>query len=94
MPTLTSSDPPLGKAWVALQPSSVNSKHSYTSKRGVLGQVLIEGHGFQHHLLPYLRSIQKMQAVAFPYGKAQMSDVQARLVARYGYYVAVVNRLS
>ena len=62
--------------------------------RGMLLKILIERHGLLDHLLVQLRGIEQMEPVLLPDGKAQMGNVESRLVAGDGNDVAVVNGLT
>ena len=72
----------------------VDSDDSDSSVRGMLLKILIERHRLFHHLLVQLRGIQQMESVFTPHGKAEVGDVETRLVADDGNDITIVYGLT
>ena len=62
--------------------------------RGMLLQILVEGHRFLNDLLVNHRCIKQVQTVLLPYGKPQVGNVQSLLLAGDGNDVAIVDSLT
>ena len=56
----------------------------------VLLQILIEGHGLLYHLLMQHRGVEQMQSPVFPYGKAEVRNIESCLLAGDGDDVTIV----
>ena len=72
----------------------VDSDDSDAGVRGMLREILAERHRLLDDLLVQLRSIEQMQSVLLPYGKAQMGNVETGLIAGDGYDVTIVDGLT
>ena len=72
----------------------VDSDDSDAGLRGMLREILAERHRLLDDLLVQLRSIEQMQSVLLPYGKAQMGNVETGLIAGDGYDVTIVDGLT
>ena len=59
--------------------------------RRMLLQILIHGHGFDHHLVMQLRCVEQMQTVLAPEGKSQVGNVESGLVAGDSDDVAILD---
>ena len=60
----------------------------------VLLQILVERHWLFNHLLVQHRGIEQMQTVGLPYGKAEVGDIESRLLTGDGYDVAIIDDLT
>ena len=72
----------------------VESDNADAGVRGMLLEILVEGHGFLDHAVVQLRGVEQMETVAAPHGKAQVGDVETGLVAGDGDDVAVAHHLA
>ena len=72
----------------------VDSDDSDAGVRGMLREILAERHRLLDDLLVQLRSIEQMQSILLPYGKAQMGNVETGLIAGDGYDVTIVDGLT